>query len=65
LRTTFTDENTTKTITIRYIVVNVPFAYNLLLGQPSLNKLRAVASISHMRMRLPSEQGGVITIKND
>jgi len=44
LRTTFADENATRTITIRYIVVNVPSAYNLLLGRPSLYKLEAVAS---------------------
>jgi len=63
LRTTFLDENTTRIITIRYIVVNMPFAYNLLLGRPSLNRLGAVASTTHMRMRLPSEEGGVIIVK--
>jgi len=65
LRTTFADENTIRTITIRYIVVNVPSTYNLLLDRPSLNRLGAVASKAHMRMRLPSEEGGVITIKDD
>jgi len=32
LRTTFSEDITTRTITIRYIVVNASFAYNLLLG---------------------------------
>ena len=53
LRTTFADENAARTITIRYIVVNVPSAYNLFLGRPSPNKLGAIASTTHMRMKLP------------
>jgi len=32
LRTTFSDESATRTITIKYIVVNASSAYNLLLG---------------------------------
>jgi len=65
LRTTFVDENVTMTITIRYIVYNVPSAYNFLIGQPFLNRLGVVASTTHMRMRVPSEEGGVITIKDN
>ena len=63
LRTTFADENTAMTIAIRYIVVNVSSAYNLVLGRASLNRLRAVASTAHMRMGLSFDEGGVITIK--
>jgi len=32
LRTTFSDENAARTITVKYIVVNASSAYNLLLG---------------------------------
>jgi len=63
LRTTFADENAARTIAFRYIVVNVSPAYKLLLGRASLNKLREVASTTHMKMRLPSDEGEVITIK--
>jgi len=52
LKTTFTDKNATKAIIIRYIVV-------------ILNRLGAIASTTRMRMRLPLEEGGVITIKVD
>jgi len=62
---TFFDESAIRTITIRYIVVNTSFAYYLLLRRPSLNKLGAVASITHMKMKQPSLEGGVITIKFD
>jgi len=65
LRTTFSNGTSTRTINIRYIVVNAFSAYNFLLGRPSLNKLGAVASTSHMKMKLPSLDGGVITIKSD
>jgi len=65
LRTTFFNDIATRMITIRYIVVNASSAYNLLLGRPSLNILGAVASTTHMKMKLPSSEGGVITIKSN
>jgi len=55
----------TKTVTIKYIIVNASSAYKLLLGRPFLNRLGAVASTAHMRMKLHSSKGGVITIKSD
>ena len=39
LRTTFTDEATSRTKKIKYIVVNAPSAYNILLGRPTLNRI--------------------------
>jgi len=62
LRTTFSDEEAAKTIVIRYVVVNTSSAYNLLLGRPLLNNLGAVASTKHMKMKLSSLEGRVITI---
>ena len=64
LRTTFFDDLAAKTIVIRYIVVNAPSSYNLLLGRPSLNKLGAVVSTVHMKMKFPAE-GRVVTMKVD
>ena len=54
LRTTFTDDTTSRTANIRYLVVNAPSAYNILLGRPALNRIGAVASTRHMKMKLPS-----------
>jgi len=65
LRTTFSDDTSTQTINVRYIVVNASSAYNLLLERPSLNRFGAVSSMRHMKMKLPSFDGGVITIKYD
>ena len=65
LRTTFTDGTTLRTANIRYLVVNAPSAYNILLGRPTLNRIGAIASTRHMKMKLPSLKGTVITIKSD
>jgi len=65
LRINFTDDTTTRSSNIRYLVVNAPSAYNILLGRPALNKVRAIASMRHMKMKLPSLEGTVITIKSN
>ena len=59
LRTTFTDGAASRTENIRYLVVNAPSAYNILLGRPTLNRLRAVASMRHMKNKLPDLGGKV------
>jgi len=65
LRTTFTDSTTSCTANISYLIVNAPSAYNILLGRPALNMIGAVASTRHMKIKLPSLKGLVITIKSD
>ena len=65
LRTTFTDGASSRTESIRYLVVNANSAYNILLGRPALNRLRAVASTRHMKMKLPDLSGKLIVIKSD
>jgi len=65
LRTTFTDGVASRTENIRYLVVNAVSAYNILLGRPSLNRLRAVASTRHMKMKSSDLSGRVITFKSD
>jgi len=65
LRTTFTNDATSRTVNIRYLVVNAPSTYNILLGRPALNKIGAVASTRHMKMKLPSLEGTIITIMPD
>ena len=65
LRTTFTNGAASRTANIRYLVVNALSAYNILLGKPALNRIGAVASSRHMKMKLPSLEGVVITMKSD
>ena len=61
----FTDGTTARTEKIKYLVVNAPSAYNILLGRPTLNRLGAIPSMRHMKLKLPSMEGTVITIKPD
>jgi len=65
LGTTFSDESSARIVTIKYIVVNAFSAYNLLLGRLALNRLGALASTTHLKMKLPLAEGKVITIKAD
>ena len=64
-RTTFTDGTASRTESIRYLVVNANSTYNILLGKPALNILRAVSSTRLMKMKLPDLGGKVIVIKSD
>ncbi|XP_068502550.1 uncharacterized protein [Phaseolus vulgaris] len=65
MRTTFTDGTVARTEKIKYLMVNAPSAYNILLGRPTLSRLGAVLSMRHMKLKLPSMEGVVITIKSN
>jgi len=63
LRATFTDGTASRTENIRYLVANAFPAYNMLVGRPTLNRLGAVPSTRHMKMKLSDIAGNVITIR--
>jgi len=65
LRTTFTDGLASRTEKIGYLVVNASSAYNILLGRPTLNRTGVVPSTRHMKVKLPSMEGLIITICSD
>ncbi|KAL2240953.1 UNVERIFIED_CONTAM: hypothetical protein Sindi_0736500 [Sesamum indicum] len=44
-----------QTLMVRFLVVDVPFTYNVILGRPSLDLFRAVVSTYHMKMKFPTE----------
>ncbi|KAK6145245.1 hypothetical protein DH2020_022065 [Rehmannia glutinosa] len=45
------------TVMIDFLVVWVPSSYNVILGRPGLNKMRAIVSTYHMLMQFPTEHG--------
>ena len=45
------------TTTVRFLIVDAPSAYNMLLGRPSLNAIRVIPSAYHMVIKFPSENG--------
>ena len=41
----------------RFLIVNAPAAYNILLGRPSLNAIKAIPSAYHMMIKFPTING--------
>ena len=52
------------TTTARFLIVDTPSAYNMLLGRPSLNAIKAVPSAYHMIIKFPTVHG-VGTVQGD
>jgi len=65
LHTIFREGTQTKTIPIRFLIVDAPTSYNILLGHPSLNTLGAVVSTSHLAMKFPAPFDDILTIHYD
>uniref|UniRef100_A0A2N9G040 RNA-directed DNA polymerase n=1 Tax=Fagus sylvatica TaxID=28930 RepID=A0A2N9G040_FAGSY len=42
---------------VEFLVVDCPSAYNVIIGRPTLNKLRVVTSTYHLLVRFPTEHG--------
>ncbi|XP_011102006.1 uncharacterized protein LOC105180037 [Sesamum indicum] len=51
------DEPRWKTTMVKFLVVDTPFAYNVILGKPGLNSFRAVISTYHMKVKFPTDNG--------
>ena len=45
------------TTTARFLIVDAPSAYNMLLGRPSLNEIKAIPSTYHMMIKFPTISG--------
>ena len=52
------------TTTARFLIVDAPSAYNMLLGRPSLNAIKAIPSAYHMVIKFPKVYG-VGTVRGD
>ena len=49
---------------MKFIIVEAPSAYNMLLGRPSLNAIKALPSAYHMMIKFPTT-GGVGMVRGD
>ena len=54
---TLGDPSCQATTTVRFLIVDAPSAYNMLLGRPSLNIIRAIPSAYHMVIKFPTTNG--------
>ncbi|KAL0408344.1 UNVERIFIED_CONTAM: Transposon Ty3-G Gag-Pol polyprotein [Sesamum radiatum] len=46
-----------KNLHVEFLVVDVPSAYNVILGRPTLNAFQAVISTYHMKIKFPTPKG--------
>ncbi|KAL0395198.1 UNVERIFIED_CONTAM: hypothetical protein Slati_4486000 [Sesamum latifolium] len=53
-----------KTCLLKFLVVDLPSAYNVILGRPMLNTFQAVISTYHMKIKFPTP-GGVGEVQED
>ena len=42
------------TTAVKFLIVDAPYAYNMLLGRPSLNAIKAIPSAYHMMIKFPT-----------
>ena len=52
------------TTVVKFLIVDAPFAYNMLLGRSSLNSIKAIPSVYHMMIKFPTT-GGVGMVRGD
>ncbi|XP_027183805.1 uncharacterized protein LOC113782093 [Coffea eugenioides] len=57
LRVTVGESPKCRTIPVNFAVVKEPSSYNMILGRPTLNALRAVCSTLHLSMKFPTPEG--------
>ncbi|KAL2251354.1 UNVERIFIED_CONTAM: Retrovirus-related Pol polyprotein from transposon opus [Sesamum indicum] len=51
------EEPKRRTLMVKFLVVDMPFAYNVILGRPGLNSFRAVVSTYHLKIKFPTQSG--------
>ncbi|RZS01731.1 hypothetical protein BHM03_00031644 [Ensete ventricosum] len=57
LSVTVGEESRSKTLMVSFMVVELPLAYNTIIGQPTLNKLKVVVSTYHRAMKFSTKVG--------
>jgi hypothetical protein len=65
LKTTFGHRSHAKTIRVRYLVVNSPSSYNIIIGRPAFNLLGGFLSTKFLVMKYPLDNGMVGTIRGE
>ena len=54
---TLGDPSCQATTAVKFLIVDAPSAYNMLLGRPSLNAIKVIPSAYHMMIKFPTTSG--------
>ena len=61
----FGDKAKSRTLGVDFLVVNVPIAYNVILGRPTLYKVKAVITPYLLQLQFETDDGTVGTMQGD
>ena len=62
LPVTLGEGDTKVTRMVNFFVVDQPFAYNAIIGQPTLNAMRVITSTYHLMMKFPAKNGDGLVV---
>lgn len=65
IMTNFGGRDHTKSIKVRYIIVNVASPYNIIIGRPSFNVMQAVLFTLYLTLKYPLEDNRAGIVKRD
>lgn len=65
LTTTFGEEESAKTVVLRYMIIAVTCFYNIIVGRPTLNALMAAISYPDLFLKFPLAKGKVGIVRGD
>lgn len=65
LKTIFGTRSQEKVVKVKYLVVNSPNSYNIIIDLPTFNHLGAFLSTKYLVMNYPVEKGGIRTIRGN
>lgn len=64
-KTVFGTEESTRTVKVRYLIINTTSLYNMIIGRPSFNLIRDTMSILYMCMMYPQSARKIEVIQRD
>jgi len=60
----FGDEIKSKSLEVNFLVVDVPTAYNVILGRPTLHKVTAVIALYLLQLQFEADDGSIGELRN-
>lgn len=61
----FGTEEGTRTVKVRYLIINTPYLYNMIIGRPDFNLIRDTMSIMYLCMTYPQSTRRIDVIQRD